>query len=165
MLKNVLGKTPRAAVPSFFSVLHRARAGVTAQCHFCHWCMLFDSRGGSKSFLRGQSGNERDVVYVIFPAGGEIRKREGKEKLHASAMLIYCAAESSCRHSCSNEALSSTSIMTRLFFFLSTTVFLKGFLRKECNKIHTHTHTTKTLNLSASSDTVDIQKKLGWIMN
>lgn len=53
--------------------------------------MQFDSRGGSKSVLNSQSGNEKDVVHVIFPARDEISKRrgEGKEMLHVLAILQF----------------------------------------------------------------------------
>lgn len=53
--------------------------------------MQFGSRGGSKSVLISQSGNERDVVHVIFPAQDEISKRrgEGKVMLHVLAILRF----------------------------------------------------------------------------
>lgn len=133
--KCLKGKKSRAALPR-----HVAKAGVLAQCHFCHWSMLFGSRGVSKSVLSSQSGNEREVVYVISPTGGEIRKRgwEGKEKQHAlTNATIYSAFECSCRHSCSYGAPSSTSSLPGCFSFWVCfwKVFKKG-INLFCDKIH-----------------------------
>lgn len=72
------------------------------------------------------SGNERDVVYVIFPTGGGIRKRggEGKETLHALALLQFMVFLSA-------RAGEAVPMTTRLFVCLSPAWLLEGFLRKE----------------------------------
>lgn len=71
----------RAELPKIFAMLHEAQAEVVAQGYCCPWSMQFGSRGGSKSVLISQSGNERDVVHVIFPAQDESEvKDEGKAK-------------------------------------------------------------------------------------
>lgn len=58
--------------------------------------MQSGSRGGSKSVRSSQSGKERDVAHVIFPARGEISKRRGggKEMLHALAVLQFIVLSS-----------------------------------------------------------------------
>lgn len=52
---------------------------------------MFSSRGGGKSILSSRSGSERNVVYVLFPGGGDIRKRgrKGNERLHLLASLQF----------------------------------------------------------------------------
>lgn len=57
------------------------------------------SRGGPKSTLSCQSDSQRDVVYVDFLAGGEIRKTKGRQRKAACACYstIYSAVECSCR--------------------------------------------------------------------